>query len=143
MHSLKNWVDWISTRWEKNATTSKIYILRKRAQIWSTRRCRLGQEVACWFQCWKILACFAWLVTFVLFMWKWMGFFLRKNNLLRCWVNLYLFLWQYMIQRALYLFLPSTWSFCYWIFIVIIFVQVKQWKYFMNNSNTVLCNLSV
>ena len=26
--------------------------------IWPTRHCRLRQEVACWFQCWKTLACF-------------------------------------------------------------------------------------
>ena len=26
------------------------------------------------------------LITMVLLMWKWMGLFLRKNNLLRCWV---------------------------------------------------------
>ena len=30
--SLKNWVDWITTRQEKNVTTSKMYILRKSAQ---------------------------------------------------------------------------------------------------------------
>ena len=29
---LKNWVDWITTRQEKNVTTSKMYILRRSAQ---------------------------------------------------------------------------------------------------------------
>ena len=24
--------------------------------IWSRRHCRLGQEVACWFQCWKLVS---------------------------------------------------------------------------------------
>ena len=28
------------------------------------------------------------LITLVLFIWKWMGLFLRKNHLLRCWVDL-------------------------------------------------------
>ena len=28
----KHWVDWISTRWEKNVTTSKMNILRERTQ---------------------------------------------------------------------------------------------------------------
>ena len=32
------------------------------------------------------LFCLASLITLVLLMWKWMGLFLRKNNLLRCWV---------------------------------------------------------
>ena len=30
--------------------------------IWPTRHCRLGQEVACWYQCWKISTIFIWLV---------------------------------------------------------------------------------
>ena len=29
---LKNWVDWITTRQEKNVASSKIYILRRNAQ---------------------------------------------------------------------------------------------------------------
>ena len=29
--------------------------------IWSTRHCGLGQEVACWFQCWKNSTRFNWL----------------------------------------------------------------------------------
>ena len=29
---------------------------------WPTRHCRLGQEVACWFQCSKNSTCFLWLV---------------------------------------------------------------------------------
>ena len=28
--------------------------------IWSTRHCGLGQEVACWFQCWKNSTGFVW-----------------------------------------------------------------------------------
>ena len=28
--------------------------------IWSTRHCGLGQEVPCWFQCWKNLTGFIW-----------------------------------------------------------------------------------
>ena len=28
--------------------------------IWSTRHYGLGQEVACWFQCWKKSTCFVW-----------------------------------------------------------------------------------
>ena len=30
--------------------------------IWSTRHCGLGQEVACWCQCWENSASFVWLV---------------------------------------------------------------------------------
>ena len=30
--------------------------------IWSTRDCGQGQEVACWFQCWKNSVSFVWLV---------------------------------------------------------------------------------
>ena len=46
----------------------------------------LGQEVTCWFQSWKL----SWFyltnpTTLVLFVWKWMDLFLRKNNILRCW----------------------------------------------------------
>ena len=53
--------------------------------IWSSRHCGLRQEVACCFQCWKKLNwfCLTGLITLVLLMWKWMGLFLRKNNLLK------------------------------------------------------------
>ena len=33
-----------------------------RTWIWPIRHCRLGQEVACWMQCWKSSAYFVWLV---------------------------------------------------------------------------------
>ena len=38
-----------------------------------------GREKTCWFQC---LSYLTGLITLVLLMWKWMGLFLRKNNLL-------------------------------------------------------------
>ena len=39
--------------------------------IWSTTHCGLGQEVACWFNCWKNNWChLTGLITLVLLMWK-------------------------------------------------------------------------
>ena len=51
--------------------------------IWSTRLCRLGQEMACWFQCWKKSNGFVWSML------KWMGLLFSKNHLLRgwCWIS--------------------------------------------------------
>ena len=37
--------------------------------------------------------CLNGLITLVLLMWKWLGFFLRKNRLLGCWGCLYLLIW--------------------------------------------------
>ena len=31
--------------------------------IWPMRHCGLGQEMACWFQCWKNSTCFVWKVS--------------------------------------------------------------------------------
>ena len=55
--------------------------------MWSMKHFGLWQEAACWFQCWNSSTSFffADLVTLVLLIWKWMGLFLRKNHLLRCW----------------------------------------------------------
>ena len=55
--------------------------------IWSTRHCGLGQEVPCWFQFWEKLSWFGLngLITLVLLTWKWVGLFLMKKHLLRCW----------------------------------------------------------
>ena len=62
--------------------------------FWFTRHCGLGQKVACWFHCWKISTGSVWpSITLVLLMWKWMGLFLRKNHLLRCWDWLYIPNW--------------------------------------------------
>ena len=68
--------------------------------IWSTRHCVSGQEVACWFQCWKNWFHVIKLITLVLMMWKLMDLFFMKNNLLRCWGWLSLLigmgLWHYL-----------------------------------------------
>ena len=57
--------------------------------MWSMKHFGLWQEAACRFQCWNsstfFFFFFADLVTLVLLIWKWMGLFLRKNHLLRCW----------------------------------------------------------
>ena len=45
--------------------------------IWYTRHCGLGQQMTCWFHCWKN--------TTVLLIWKLMDLFIRKNHCLRCW----------------------------------------------------------
>ena len=55
--------------------------------IWSTRHCGLGKKVVCWFQCWKknSLLCLTDIIILVLLTWKWIGLFLMKNHILRCW----------------------------------------------------------
>ena len=75
-------------------------------RIWSTRHCGLGQEVACWCQCWKNWFHLTSLLTLVLLMWKWMDLFLRKNHLLRCWGWLSLLNWIGAITLSLLLELP-------------------------------------
>ena len=59
--------------------------------IWSMRDC--SGAVACWFQCWKNCFHLASLITLVILMSKWLGLFLRKNHLLRCWSWLSLLNW--------------------------------------------------
>ena len=63
--------------------------------IWFTGHCGLGAgsgllismlEKLNWF-------CLTGLITLVLLMWKWMGLFLRKSHLLRCWGWLSLLHW--------------------------------------------------
>ena len=46
--------------------------------IWPTRHCGQGQEKASWFLCSKK-------ISIALLMWKWMGLFLKKIYLIRCW----------------------------------------------------------
>ena len=78
--------------------------------IWSTRHCDVGQEVACWFQCWKNSPSFVWLaywlITLVLLVRKWMGLFLKKNHLLRCWGWLSPLNWIGALTLSLLLKLP-------------------------------------
>ena len=65
---------------------------------------------------WFHLTC---LITLVLLMWKWMGLFLRKNHLLRCWGWLSLLNWIGALTLSLLLKLPprklepwfALWSF--------------------------------
>ena len=47
-------------------------------------------------------------ITLVLLMWKWIGLFLRKNNLSRCWGWLSLLNW--IGPLTLYLLLKENWS---------------------------------
>ena len=75
--------------------------------IWSTRHCGLGRSGFListlgklnWF-------CLTSQITLVLLMWKWMGLFLRKNNLLRCWGWLSLLNWIGALTLSLLLKLP-------------------------------------
>ena len=53
---------------------------------------------------WEILIML--LITMVLLMWKWMGLFLRKNNLLRCWGWPSLLNWIGVLTLSLLLKLP-------------------------------------
>ena len=48
--------------------------------IWSTSHCGLGQEVACWFQCWKNSFRLTDLITLVLLMWKWLSVLEEKSS---------------------------------------------------------------
>ena len=50
--------------------------------------------------------CLTGLITMVLLMWKWMGLFLRKNHLLRCWVWPSLLNWIGVLTLSLLLKLP-------------------------------------
>ena len=52
------------------------------------------------------LICLAGLIKLVLLMWKWMGLFLRKIHLLRCWVWLSLLNWIGALTLSLLLELP-------------------------------------
>ena len=71
------------------------------------RQCELGQEVVCWFQCWKNSTYFIWpvLIMLVLLMWKWMGLFLRKKSSW-CWGWLSLPNWIGFLTLSLLLKLP-------------------------------------
>ena len=51
--------------------------------------------------------CLAGLVTLVLLIQKWMGLFLRKNQLLRCWGWIFLLSWIGALTLPLFLKLPS------------------------------------
>ena len=88
-----------------SAATTRIGFL---TWIWSTRHCGLGAgsgllismlEKLNWF-------CLTGLITLVLLMWKWMGLFLRKNHLLRCWGWLSLLHWIAALTLSLLLILP-------------------------------------
>ena len=46
---------------------------------WSTRQCRVEHGKICF------ILRLSELIRLMLLMWKWMGLFLRKNHLLRCW----------------------------------------------------------
>ena len=67
----------------------------------------LGQEVACWFQCWKNSGLIS-LIRLVLY-WCYTAtlVFLRKNNLLRCWGWLSLLNWIGALILSLLLKMPS------------------------------------
>ena len=64
----------------------------------------LGQEVGCCFQFWEKVNLFRLtnVITLVLFKWKLMGLFLKKNHLLRRWGCLFLLNWigAYIISIA-------------------------------------------
>ena len=69
----------------------------------------LGQEVsALLFSILEKLSlfCLASLITLALLMWKWIGLFLRKNNLLRCWGCLSTLNWIEALTLSLLLKLP-------------------------------------
>ena len=69
--------------------------------IWPTKHCVLGQELPCWFQCWKNWFCLTGLITLVLLTWKLMDLLLKKNHLLRCSSSLCLIDWSsYIISIA-------------------------------------------
>ena len=75
--------------------------------IWSVRHCGLGQEVACWFQCWNNSNWFGfWKNSLALLMRKWMSLLLRKNHLLRCCGWLSLLSWIRALTLSLLLKLP-------------------------------------
>ena len=63
--------------------------------------------MACWFQCWENSTGFG-LLTLVLLMWKWMGLFLSKNHLWRCWGWPSLLNWIGTLTLSLLLKLPPT-----------------------------------
>ena len=73
--------------------------------IWSTRHCGVRKEVA------LMLNKVNWLrltgiITLVLLIWKWVGLFLRKNHLLRCWVWVSLLNWVGALTLSLLVKLP-------------------------------------
>ena len=50
--------------------------LKLESDVWDTG---LGQKMTCWVHCWKTqLFCLTGLIALVLWMWKWMGVYLRK-----------------------------------------------------------------
>ena len=111
--------------------------------IWSTRHCGLGQEVACWFQCWKNSAQFRMtsLITLMLLIWKWLGLFLRKNRLLRYWGWLSLLNWIGALKLFLLLKLPprklASW-FVLWSFFLLSLLCIS-----VNLPYNHLCNTVV
>ena len=68
----------------------------------STRHCGLGEEVACWFHCWKSLVSFDRSNSTCPIDVNWMGLFLRKKHILRCWGWLSLLNWigTYIVSIA-------------------------------------------
>ena len=75
------------------------------SQIWCRTRYKLFRKKT------RILEKLNWfsltsLITMVLFMWKWMGLFLRRNNHLRCWGWLSLLNWIRALTLSLLLKLP-------------------------------------
>ena len=90
--------------------------------IWPMRRCGLGQEVACWFQCWKNSASFVWSIQKHWCYWcenVWVSSW-RKNHLLRCWCWLSLLncigalpwfvLWSFFLLSLLCISINQTYS---------------------------------
>ena len=90
--------------------------------IWPTRHCWLGRKCLVDFNAGKFqLVLFDRSKTLVLLMWKWMGLFLRKNQLLRCWsfflmslfyisINLpYSHIWNNVVMSEL-VFVVATWN---------------------------------
>ena len=74
------------------------------AWIWPKRHCGLGQEVVLILILEKLNSFrLTGLITLVIMMWKWMGLFLRKNQILRCCGWFYLPNWIGAITLSLLL----------------------------------------
>ena len=78
-------------------------------RIWSTRhwKCRAGSALLISIQEKLNLFHLTSLITLVLLMWKWMGLFLRKSHLSRCWGYLSALNWIGALALSLLLKLPA------------------------------------
>ena len=89
--------------------------------IWSTRQCGLRQKWLVDFNAEISWFCLTVLITLVWLMWKWMGLFMRKNHLLRCWGWLSLLNWIGALTLSLLLKLPPR-KLVLWLFLWSFFV---------------------